>query len=189
MALILYFNPKNNDRERRLKEILEEFNYDLKIISMKDLDQKVGYLAEIEGYQKIDIESDFDKNVDFEFLLLKDVKKEEMYKFLDYLQNSDFYVEHKAGLTKTNKDWTLRKLLGENDDEYRSMLLINKISSLIKYSKNIMNEYGNDEKINSVIDEINDYMTNTRSFDYEKASNLYNKLSFTLSNTVNKYMK
>lgn len=51
MALIILFNANDIEKEK-LRILCKKENVKLKIIGMEDVDQKVGYLAEIDGYEK-----------------------------------------------------------------------------------------------------------------------------------------
>ena len=66
MALIILFNANDIEKEK-LRILCNKENVKLKIIGMEDVDQKVGYLAEIDGYEKIESEGEYIKEFDFTF--------------------------------------------------------------------------------------------------------------------------
>lgn len=184
MALILLYNSKNEIKKQKLKNLIRKRGYQFKEATKEDLDQKIGYLVDLEGYEKNNTIKDTE-GFDFTFLLIKDVENNQMYEFLEQMQKEDLYIEHKAGLTDTNKDWTLRELLTENDKEHKAMQLVTKINNLINYAKALMKERGPIDNLNATIDEITHYFKNATDFDFEYVNEKYKKL-YTLLDKANK---
>ena len=71
MALIILFNANDIEKEK-LRILCKKENVKLKIIGMEDVDQKVGYLAEIDGFEKIESNGEYIKEFDFTFAFFKD---------------------------------------------------------------------------------------------------------------------
>lgn len=171
MAKIILFNA--NEKEKNiLEDLCKSESIDIKEISMKDLDQKVGYLAGIDGFEKESKESDFDDKYDFTFMLFKDLSNEEIFDFIKKMKEKQLYVPHKAALTDNNIKWPLRFLLDENDDEHKTMGLINEINSLVKIAHDHKEEHGEDEDIKNQVAKINSYFSNPESFNLEEAKKM-----------------
>lgn len=176
MPLLLIYNQKDTNKKNKLKDICDRRNYILKEATDNDLDQKIGYLVELEGYEKEEVEEIKPSEFDFTFLLIKDVPKNEMYSFLEEMQKEDLYIPNKAGLTDTNKDWTLRRLLFENEEEHRTMELLSKITNLFNYAEKFMQEHGKDASLIDTLNEVDTFLKDAKGFNLDKAYELYEKL-------------
>ena len=53
---------------------------------MEDVNQKVGYLAEIEGYEKIESKGEHLDQYDFTFAFFKDFEQKELFDFIDNMR-------------------------------------------------------------------------------------------------------
>lgn len=145
MALIVLFNANDIEKEK-LRVLTSKENVDLKFITMEDLDQKMGYLAGVEGFEKIDKKSDYEEKFDFTFAFFKDFEQEDLFSFIDKMREEDVVIEHKAGITPSNVNWTLRYLLDENDQEHQTMQIVNEINSYLKKARKIKEETGEENQ-------------------------------------------
>lgn len=183
MAEIILFNA--NDKEKNiLDNLCKSENIGIKEISMKDLDQKVGYLSGIDGFEKQDKVSDFENKYDFTFMLFKDFSNEEIFEFVKKMKEEKLYVPHKAALTDNNIKWPLRFLLDENDDEHRTMELIQEINSLVKIAHDHKEEHGEDDEIKSQVTKINAYFSNPEGFNLDDARRMKEDLENMVKNLV-----
>lgn len=181
MKEIILFNA--DDRERDiLKDLGQAENIGIREISMEDLDQKVGYLAGIEGFEREDVESNHEDKYDFTFMLFKDFTNEEIFDFVKKMQEKKLYVPHKAALTQYNIKWPLRFLLDENDEEHKTMGLIQEINKLVKIAHDHKEEHGEDPQIKDQVTKINAYFQDPENFNLEEAR----KMKEDLEEMVNK---
>lgn len=168
MAEIVLFNAKDDER-LILEKITSKENIAIIEIGMKDLDQKVGYLAGLDGFEKLDIQSEFEEKYDFTFMLFKDFDQKELFDFIDLMKKDRLYIPHKAAITENNIQWPLRFLLDENDEEHKTMGIINDINKLVKIAHDHKEEHGENEEIANLVKEINSYFGNPVDFSIERA--------------------
>lgn len=177
MALILLFNAKDIEKEK-LKILASRENVELKYISMKDLDQKMGYLAEIEGFENNHTESDYIKDYDFTFAFFKDLDQKDLFNFIEKMRSNDVVIDHKASITPTNINWTLRYLLKENHDEHLTMQVVNEINTYLKKAREIKEKTGVENKeITKLVKDLNNYFqTAGKDFNIEVARDYKDKI-------------
>lgn len=181
MAEIILFNPSQRE-EDILNELCSLDNIGIIEISMKDLDQKVGYLAGLEGFEKEDVEGNFNEKYDFCFMLFKGFTNEEIFAFVNKMKEKNLYVPHKAALTEHNIKWPLRFLLDENDDEHKTMELIHEINGLVKIAHDHKEANGENEEIKNHVNKINSYFSNPDGFNLKDARRLKEELEEMVNN-------
>ncbi|MDD7306215.1 MAG: DUF3783 domain-containing protein [Peptoniphilaceae bacterium] len=175
MKEIILFNADYR-QDSLLREICVENAIGLRIISMEDLDQKVGYLAGLAGFDREDKKSDFESKYDFCFLLFKDFSNEEIFAFIDQMKKKDLYIAHKAALTEQNIKWPLRFLLDENDQEHKTIELVQEINSLVKIAHDHKEAHGENPEIKNQVQKINAYFQDPESFELKEARKLKEEL-------------
>ena len=174
MAEVLYYNPIDLDKYDKFKKIAEEKGIDIIEVGKDHLDEKIGYLLGISGFDDSHeprIEEDCDLN--FDFVLFNGFDNQELFDFLDELRNNGASVQHKAGITDNNVKWTLRELLIENDKEAKTMGLVHKINQLIDKAEGLKSLHGEDRKVQRIIDEILAYFNDSSIFEIEIAKKHY----------------
>lgn len=177
MALIVLFNANDIEKEK-LRVLTTKENVELKHIGMEDLDQKMGYLAEIEGFENNNTKAEYVKDYDFTFAFFKDFEQEELLNFINKMRAEDVVIEHKAGITPTNINWTLRYLLNENHDEHVTMQIVNEINEYLTKAKKIKEERGEEDiEISKLVKNLNHYLQTTgEDFDVEVAKDYRDKI-------------
>ena len=177
MALIILFNANDIEKEK-LKNLCEKENVRLKLIGMEDIDQKVGYLAEIDGYEKIESKGEYVNKYDFTFALFKDFEQKYLFEFIDKMRNEDIVINHKAGITPTNIKWDLRYLLEENDQEHKTMQIVEQINEYLSKASKIKEETGvENQEIAKSVKELNQYFqTAGEDFDINIAKKYRDKI-------------
>lgn len=177
MALIILFNACDIEKEK-LKNLCENENVRLKLIEMEDIEQKVGYLAEIEGYEKIELKGEYIKEFDFTFAFFKDFEEKDLFAFMDKMRKNEIIIEHKAGITPTNIDWTLKYLLEENDQEHKTMQIVEEINKYLEKASKIKKESGEENpEIKKLVKELNQYFqTSGENFDIKIAEEFKEKI-------------
>lgn len=177
MAEILFYNKKHAKNFEKFKEICDK--NDVRIIEVEEdqVDHYVGYLLGMEGFsgeEKTDVDKDI--NIDFDFILFSNFANEQMFNVIDELRESGATVQHKAGTTQNNINWSLRELLIENDKEARTMGLIHKINAQLEKASDLKEKYGEDIRTKELIEEITGFFQDSSIFDIDKAKNYYLKL-------------
>ena len=165
------------EKYERFQEICNKL--DIKIIEVgKDhLDQKIGYLLNIDGYKENENLNEVSEDeFNFDFTLYNGFEDQELFNLLDTLREAKASVQHKAGITKNNVKWTLRELLTENDREAKMMGLIHRINALLDKAENLEKEYGKDESLHKLCEEVMEYFNNSSLFELDLAKKYYLKL-------------
>ena len=177
MALIILFNANDIEKEK-LRILCNKENVKLKIISMEDVDQKVGYLAEIDGFEKIESKGEYIKEFDFTFAFFKDFGENDLFPFIDKMRENGIVIEHKAAITPTNIKWTLRYLLEENDQEHKTMQVVEEINTYLEKASKIKEESGKENpEIAKSVKELNQYFqTAGENFDIKIAIEFRDKI-------------
>lgn len=189
MALILAYGINDDLKKERLKNFLKHYGFELKTLTEEDLDKKVGYLCELEGFESKDYNLSTNSIKDFEFLLLKDVPKEIMHSFLTAMQKENLYIEHKAGMTPTNINWTLRQLMVENDKEHEAVKYSTKTYHLVSYATKMLEEFDNDSKLKEIIKDVKSYYESPiEEYDINKQKELYQSIYERLDYLNKKYL-
>lgn len=168
MSTIILYNEKTQEREI-LQRICNNHHIDIIDIEKKDLGQKVGYLAGLDGFTKNDKEEDRDDRYDFTFMLFKDMDNAEIFAFIDDMKKENLYIPNKAALTQNNIHRTLKYLLEENIEEHETMMLIQEINTLAKKAHDHKLQHGENQEIKETIMEINAYFKDPTNFSLEKA--------------------
>lgn len=183
MALIILFNANDIEKEK-LRILCEKENVRLKLIGMEDVDQKVGYLAEIDGYEKIESKGEYIEKFDFTFVFFKDFEEKDLFAFIDKMRENNVVIDHKAGITPTNIKWTLRYLLEENDQEHKTMQIVEEINSYLEKASKIKKETGEENpEIAKSVKELNHYFqTAGEDFDIKVAKEFRDKIKNLVEN-------
>ena len=85
---------------------------------------------------------------------------------------------HKAGITPTNIKWTLRELLEENDQEHKTMQIVEEINGYLSKASKIKEESGEENpQIAKSVKELNHYFqTAGENFDINVAKEYRDKI-------------
>ncbi len=149
------------DRANILNNSAKDFGIDVKILSDKDLDEKVGDLFQDSSSNEPQGGS--------EFLIFSDFDRNKLRDFLIDLKKNGIVVNHKCVLTKTNSEWTLRYLINHIKDEHRMVSKFRTIGGYVQVAQRKLEETG-DLKLKSLIDEA--YKLRTEELDEERLDRL-----------------
>ncbi len=176
MAKVLLYNIESDYEREKFEALCKKDNVGIIEVGKESIDQKVGYLLGLDGYEKSDEVLEEDPSLDFPFILFEGFERNQLFNFLDHMRNNGLAIQHKANETENNVRWTLRELLIENDKEGKTMGLVNRINGLAKRYEQLKEEYGDDEKIKNLLDEIQNYFNDQSIFELEVAEQYLNKL-------------
>lgn len=124
---IMYYTPQISAKTSKLKSLAERMSIELILLSTKELDETVGYLAGIPGFlpaPKILMPMGLKKSAPFigELMILHNFTSEGLDAFLKALRQSDISpVALKAIVTESNQSWTVRALYEELKQEHAYM--------------------------------------------------------------------
>ena len=140
--VVLYNLESDTSRGARLRTILSQLNIPIMEITYENLNQSVGYLAGLEGYEAA--ASAYDgRDYDAEFMLICNLPESLLDRFLDAMQSDGLRIDHKAVVTAYNRDRLYYELMDEIADEHNVFQMLLKLNDLIVQSKKLTEaEYG-----------------------------------------------
>lgn len=177
MAEVLLYNVGANYNIEKFKEIAQARDVGIRYAEKDDIDQLVGYLIGLPGYDSRPDKFEFDEALDFPFILFSGFERNELFAFLDLMRENNLTIQHKAGETHNNINWTLRELLIENDREGKMMGLIHRINGMLAHADRLQKEHGEDELLLNLMDEIQNYFSDSNIFELEIAQKYHGKLA------------
>lgn len=140
--VVLYNLGSDSSRGARLREILSRLNIPVMDMTYENLNQSVGYLAGLEGYEAA--ASAYDgRDYDAEFMLICNLPESLLDRFLDAMQSDGLRIDHKAVVTAYNRDRLYYELMDEIADEHNVFQMLLMLNDLIAQSKKLTEaEYG-----------------------------------------------
>ena len=144
--VVLWNLSEDTSRGARLRTILERLGIPFEEMTYKHLNETVGYLAGLDGYEAAETPYTGD-NFTSEFMLLCNLPESMLDAFLDAMQNDGLRIDHKAVVTEYNREYEFHELIddiGEEHDVFQALLALN---SMIEKS-DALNEtdYGTKER-------------------------------------------
>lgn len=141
--VVLFNLSADTSKGARLRSALAEIGLPYEEIELKDLNQLVGYIADRDGFEKVD-EAYSGKEYNTEFMLMCNVSMATVDKILASCQKYGVSVDHKAMVTDTNQYWAFHELLDEIADEHEVITNLVKLQQLVKEAEKLTeNQYGN----------------------------------------------
>ncbi len=140
--VVLYNLESDTSRGARLRTILSQLNVPVMEMTYENLNQSVGYLAGLEGYEAA--ASAYDgRDYDAEFMLICNLPESLLDRFLDAMQSDGLRIDHKAVVTAYNRDRLYYELMDEIADEHNVFQMLLMLNDLIAQSKKLTEaEYG-----------------------------------------------
>lgn len=146
--VVLFNLSADTSKGARLRAALDEIGLPYEEIELKDLNQLVGYIADRDGFEKVD-EAYSGKEYDTEFMLMCNVSMATLDKILASCQKYGVSVDHKAMVTDINQYWAFHELLDEIADEHEVITNLVKLQQLVKEAEKLTEkQYGNSPEWN-----------------------------------------
>lgn len=119
---VLYYNPNKAAHASKLKSVFVRMGIKIKNISEDQLDEKVGYLVGLEGFEACENKTlDFDV-IEEEMLVMKDFSDRRLNELLMQMRKAGVpRIALKAVVTEHNVNWTFRALYKEIKEEHEQM--------------------------------------------------------------------
>lgn len=119
---VLYYNPNKAAHASKLKSVFVRMGIKIKNISEDQLDEKVGYLVGLEGFETCENKTlDFDV-IEEEMLVMKDFSDRRLNELLMQMRKAGIpRIALKAVVTEHNVNWTFRALYKEIKEEHEQM--------------------------------------------------------------------
>ena len=115
--VVLYNLSEETSRGERLRTILEELGIPAEEMTDDRLNETVGYLAGIDGYEAAG-EPYEGEGSSQEFMLMCNLPESLMDRFLSAMMEGGLRIDHKAVVTEYNRDWQFHELIDDISGEH-----------------------------------------------------------------------
>lgn len=137
--VVLYNLDQDSSRGARLRSILADLNIPVQEMTYAHLNETVGYLAGLDGYEAA--EGAYDgKEYTTEFMLLCNLPETLLDRFLDAMQDNGLRIDHKAVVTAYNQDSCYYELMDEIANEHDVFQMLLTLNSMVTDSKKLTKE-------------------------------------------------
>ena len=143
--VVLYNLDQDSSRGARLRSILTDLNIPAQEMTYAHLNETVGYLAGLDGYEAA--KSAYDgKEYSAEFMLLCNLPETLLDRFLDAMQDNGLRIDHKAVVTAYNQDSCYYELMDEIANEHDVFQMLLTLNSMVTDSKKLTEEANGSSK-------------------------------------------
>ena len=140
--VVLYNLSADTSRGGRLRAILERLAIPVQEMTYARLNESVGYLAGLEGYEAAGAPYDGEDRA-AEFMLICNLPEALLDRFLDAMQENGLRIDHKAVVTAYNRDMRFCELMDEIAGEHSVFQMLLTLSGMTSESKALTEaEYG-----------------------------------------------
>ena len=137
--VVLYNLDQDSSRGARLRSILADLNIPVQEMTYEHLNETVGYLAGLDGYEAA--EGAYDgKEYTTEFMLLCNLPETLLDRFLDAMQDNGLRIDHKAVVTAYNQDSCYYELMDEIANEHDVFQMLLTLNNMVMDSKKLTEE-------------------------------------------------
>ena len=134
--VVLYNLGEDTSRGARVRAILAKLNIPAETVTAEQLNEKVGHLAGLDGYEAAS-EKYTGTVPDTEFMLLCNLPEALLDKFLDAMQTDGLRIDHKAVVTAYNRDMELHELMGDISEEHDVFQALLELDRLIAQAEKL----------------------------------------------------
>ena len=176
--VVLYNLDQDSSRGARLRSILADLNIPVQEMTYEHLNETVGYLAGLDGYE-VAKSAYSGKEYTAEFMLLCNLPEALLDKFLDAMQADGLRIDHKAVVTAYNQDMELHKLMGDISEEHDVFQMLLTLNNMVTDSEKLTEKvYGSSQHWNAFQKALSDSNTLLRSEEptYEAMKAAYDAL-------------
>ncbi len=140
--VLLYHLNEDTSLGVRLREILAEQGIEAVDVSESQLNQKVGYLSGIDGYEQADGSYDGEA-AQVQFMLMANFSEAALDRFLAAMTAAGIRIDHKAVTTAYNVDYEFHELIDDIREEHPTFQALLVLSQLVNDAKKLTQEqYG-----------------------------------------------
>lgn len=119
VKVLLYNLGEDTTRGAHIRSILSALGVAVESISAADLDQTIGYLAGLSGFEAGEGSGGESAEApSTEFMLMCGFSESLLDRFLDTMQAENIRIDHKAIVTEYNRYYTLSQLIGDIQEEH-----------------------------------------------------------------------
>ena len=134
--VVLYNLGEDTSRGARVRAILAKLNIPAETVTAEQLNETVGHLAGLDGYEAAS-EKYTGTVPDTEFMLLCNLPEALLDKFLDAMQTDGLRIDHKAVVTAYNRDMKLHELMGDISEEHDVFQALLELDRLIAQAEKL----------------------------------------------------
>ena len=134
--VVLYNLGEDTSRGARVRAILAELNILAETVTAEQLNETVGHLAGLDGYEAAG-EKYTGTAPDTEFMLLCNLPEALLDKFLDAMQTDGLRIDHKAVVTAYNRDMKLHELMDDISEEHDVFQALLELDRLIAQAEKL----------------------------------------------------
>ena len=134
--VVLYNLSEDTSRGARVRAILAELNTPAETVTAEQLNETVGHLAGLDGYEAAG-EKYTGTAPDTEFMLLCNLPEALLDKFLGAMQTDGLRIDHKAVVTAYNRDMKLHELMGDISEEHDVFQALLELDRLIAQAEKL----------------------------------------------------
>ena len=133
---VLYNLGEDTSRGARVRAILAELNILAETVTAEQLNETVGHMAGLDGYEAAG-EKYTGTAPDTEFMLLCNLPEALLDKFLDAMQTDGLRIDHKTVVTAYNRDMKLHELMGDISEEHDVFQALLELDRLIAQAEKL----------------------------------------------------
>ena len=134
--VVLYNLGEDTSRGARVRAILAELNILAETVTAEQLNETVGHMAGLDGYEAAG-EKYTGTAPDTEFMLLCNLPEALLDKFLDAMQTDGLRIDHKAVVTAYNRDMKLHELMDDISEEHGVFQALLELDRLIAQAEKL----------------------------------------------------
>lgn len=133
--MIVYFGDELQ-KQPYVEQTLKELHADYRIIRDEELNQRVGTLIGLAGFDEIPNTAPAHHSIDL--MLFEEASDEEIRKLNERLQANGTAMKRKAMLTEHNKSWIFHDLLSEIEREHTYFQIMDALRTLLVQSSELV---------------------------------------------------
>ena len=138
--VVLYNLGDDSSSGDRVRKILDKIGVPTETMEYAHLNETVGYLAGLDGYEAAKSEWT-GATFDTEFMLLCNLPESLLDRFLDEMQANGLRIDHKAIVTEYNREYEFHELIEDIKEEHNTFQVKIALNSLVKDAEKL------DEKV------------------------------------------
>lgn len=140
--VVLYNLDNDSARGYRVRKILEDLGIPAETMDNAHLNESVGYLAGLEGYEAA-TEPYTGQGYDTEFMLLCNLPESLLDRFLDAMMENGLRIDHKAVVTEYNREALFYELIADIEEEHDVFQALLALDDLVSESEKLSEDlYG-----------------------------------------------
>ena len=137
--VVLYNLDQDSSRGARLRSILADLNIPVQEMTYAHLNETVGYLAGLDGYEAAE-GAYVGEEYSAEFMLLCNLPETLLDRFLDAMQDNGLRIDHKAVVTAYNQNSCYYELMDEIANEHDVFQMLLTLNNMVTDSKKLTEE-------------------------------------------------